>query len=268
MQHKNPKITPKNKTVPKISTSWGPVAEWYDEMLGKGDTYQEKVIAPNVLRLVTPHLGQPILDLACGTGYFTRLLKKNGTSITGTDISKELLTQAKAHDAKENLAITYHASPAHKMTWASDKAFQTVISVLALQNIEKLPETLREVARVLRPGGTFIFVINHPVLRIPQKSAWGFDEEKKMQYRRIDKYMNEHEIKIVVHPGQKDSPAVPSFHRPLQNYFKALASTGFAVTHLEEWISHKESQAGPRALAENSARKEFPLFLTIVAKKF
>ncbi len=40
-----------------------------------------------------------------------------------------------------------------------------------------------------------------------------------------------------------------------------LAKHGFAVTRLEEWISNKKSQKGPRVTAEDKARKEIPLFL-------
>jgi hypothetical protein len=58
-----------------------------------------------------------------------------------------------------------------------------------------------------------------------------------------------------------------SFHRPLQEYIKVLGNAGFVVTHLEEWISHKISEPGPRADAENRARKEFPLFMCIAATR-
>ena len=58
-----------------------------------------------------------------------------------------------------------------------------------------------------------------------------------------------------------------SFHRPLQYYFKMLAKEGFVVRRLEEWISHKESMAGPKKIAEDNARKEIPLFMMIEAVK-
>jgi hypothetical protein len=53
----------------------------------------------------------------------------------------------------------------------------------------------------------------------------------------------------------------------LQFYFKALRKAGFLVSRLEEWNSQKKSQPGPRADAENRARKEFPLFLALEAVK-
>ena len=70
-----------------------------------------------------------------------------------------------------------------------------------------------------------------------------------------------------MNPGQVKSEKTISFHHPLQFYFKALEKAGFVVTRLEEWTSHKESEKGPRAGAENRARKEFPLFLFLEAVK-
>jgi hypothetical protein len=48
---------------------------------------------------------------------------------------------------------------------------------------------------------------------------------------------------------------------------KTFAKEGFAVTKLEEWISHRKSENGPWAKAENNARKEIPLFMCMVFKK-
>jgi DNA-binding LacI/PurR family transcriptional regulator len=70
-----------------------------------------------------------------------------------------------------------------------------------------------------------------------------------------------------MHPGIAPREVTTTFHRPLQAYFKALAAAGLPVTDLEEWISHKKSDSGPRASAENIARNEIPMFLCIVATK-
>ncbi len=87
------------------------------------------------------------------------------------------------------------------------------------------------------------------------------------QYRRIDSYLSEAKVKIQMHPGDRPDDFTVSFHRPLQVYFKGLRKAGFAVEALEEWISHKKSEPGPRAAAENRARKEIPLFLFLGAVK-
>jgi hypothetical protein len=103
-------------------------------------------------------------------------------------------------------------------------------------------------------------------VRVPQSSSWGFDEEKKVQYRRLDAYLSGKKVTIDMHPGKGKKKSVTySFHRSLQEYMKLLKGAGFCITRLEEWISHRVSEAGPRAKAEDVSRKEFPLFMMIEA---
>lgn len=259
-------------------TSWGGVAEWYDEHLEESeDSYQKNVIMPNLLRVVDPKKGMTILDVACGQGYFSRAFANNGAKVIASDISSELIELAKQ---KENEAgsrekgeanpVEYHVAHSHKLSFASDSSADAAVIVLALQNIEHLSETISEISRALKSNGRFVFVLNHPAFRIPQNSSWQWDEKENKQYRRIDSYMSDNQIEIDMTPGEKDSSkkkSTVSFHRPLQVYFKALSKAGFSVTRLEEWISHRKSQKGPRAQEEDRMRKEIPMFLCVEAKK-
>lgn len=250
----------------KRDTSWEHVAPWYDELLeNKEGTYQKEVILPNLLRILAPSKGQTILDLACGQGFFSREFHKVGAKVIGTDLSKELVEIAKKNSPKE---ITYHVSGADDLRMIDSASVDAVTIVLALQNIENIAGTFTECARVLKPQGKLFVVLNHPAFRIPKASGWGYDDAGKVQYRRIDRYLSESREKIDMNPGEKDNKQFTySFHRPLQLYFKMLGKNGFAVTRLEEWISHKESGPGPRQDAENTARKEIPLFLFLEAVK-
>lgn len=249
----------------KTETSWGNVADWYDEMLEEKDnTYQKNVILPNILRLMDIKKNEIILDLACGTGFFAREFFKKGAKVIGSDISSELIEIAKKNSPKE---IEYFASPADNLASIKNKSADKIAIILAAQNIENISDVFSECNRILKDGGKIFLVMNHPAFRIPKRSSWGFYEKNKVQYRRMDKYMSESKTKIEMHPGKDDSEQTISFHRPLQFYFKALKKNGFCITGLEEWISDKKSQPGPRAESEDKARKEFPLFLFIEAKK-
>lgn len=245
-------------------TTWGNVAGWYDELLSGDDTYQSKVILPNVLRLVSPQ-GKRVIDIACGQGYFSKAFAEAGAQVLGIDISPNLIDIA---EKSKSDSLNFAVSPAHAIPQAQSEDFDVAVIVLALQNIKEMPETLKEAARVLVPSGKLVLVLNHPCFRIPKESSWGFDEKENVQYRRLDSYNSSSSVEMDMNPGQKtDKVKTTSFHKPLQDYFKALSSAGFVVTGLEEWISHKKSEEGPRAQAEDTARKEFPMFLTIVAQK-
>lgn len=252
------------------NTSWGGVAEWYDDLIEQSpDSFQKNVLMPNLLRIVEPRKGMAILDVACGQGYFSRAFAENGATVVGCDISQELIGKARGFkDPKNN--VTYHVSPADKLSFATDSSFDLVTIVLALQNIENLAGTLAESSRVLKKGGRLVVVINHPVFRIPKRSDWGWDEKNSKQFRRIDAYMSDDRVEIDMTPGEKITSKKKftiSFHRPLQSYFKALSKAGFAVTRLEEWISHKKSQTGSRSAEEDRMRKEIPMFLCLEAVK-
>lgn len=252
----------KRKTI-----SWGSVADWYHEYLSSGGTYHEKVILPNLARLLLPKKGERILDAACGEGFFSRAFAGSGAEIIGVDISSELIAIAK----KLSPEGVFHAAPIDNLSFAKDKSFDKALCVLALQNIEEPSRALKEIARILKPGGILVIVLNHPCFRIPKRSSWGFDEKEKLQYRRLDGYLSESKAKIEIYPGKsargEASSITHSFHRPLQTYAKMLANSGFVIARIEEWDSHRESQKGPRAEAEDRARKEFPLFLCLVAEK-
>ncbi len=252
-------------------TSWDKVAGWYDELLEESpDSFQAKVILPNLLRILNIKPKEPkmkIIDIACGQGYFSRAFATAGAQVTGVDISSELIEKARARSLK---SIFYHVAPADKLSFAQNSSFDIAVIILSLQNIENLSGVLKESARVLKEKGKLIMVLNHPAFRVPQRSSWEWDSKKGKQYRRIEAYLKEYQTFIDMTPGQKDKAKKKktiSFHRPLQTYFKSLASAGFAVTMLEEWVSHKKSQKGPRSAEEDRIRKEIPMFLMLEATK-
>lgn len=245
-------------------TSWERSARWYDDLLAGENTYQKKVIAPNLTRVLELKAHERVLDLACGQGFFARQFAPLARTLDGCDLSKSLIAFAK-REAPGN--TSFHTASAERLSFAKDGAFDVVYCVLALQNLEKLPQTMHEVHRVLSDTGRFVFVLNHPAFRIPKRSSWGFDEEKKVQFRRVDGYLTPRRERIDMTPGASEGKVYTlSFHRSLQDYVKVLRTAGFCLTRLEEWISHRTSEQGPRAQAEDRARREIPLFLCVEAR--
>ncbi|MBI5138320.1 MAG: class I SAM-dependent methyltransferase [Candidatus Vogelbacteria bacterium] len=245
------------------NTSWGEVSEWYNGVIQSEDSYQRQVILPHLERLIKIEKNDALLDLMCGSGFFAHEFALKGTDVSGADISPELIAIAKRHAHRNE---KYVVAPSDNITFA-DKSFDKIIIVLALQNIQNIDGTILECQRVMKQNGTLHIVLNHPAFRIPEHSSWEFDEKAQTQFRAIDKYMSETHSLIRMHPGARMTEVTISFHRPLQMYVKTLRKFDFAITGLEEWISHKKSDSGPRASAENSARKEFPLFMYLEARK-
>ncbi len=258
----------KKKSVKSKTTSWGKVGEWYDDYVENPESYQAKVIEPNLVRILGDINQKNVLDIGCGQGYFSRLLAEMGANVTGLDISPELIEKAKERSQvfPKNNPIKYIVSPADDLSSVNEKSQDIVISVLAMQNIKELDKVFSEIKRVIKINGRFIFVLNHPAFRVPQDSDWYFDEASKKQGRVVTRYLSEATVKIDMHPGSQQKTFTYSFHRPLQIFVKWLSKNNMAVTRLEEWISHKSSAEGPRKVSEDKARKEVPLFMCIEAR--
>lgn len=269
VRYQKPKSDKGEASVAAMPTSWGPVASWYDNHLEKDtDSYHAKVVHPNLLRMIGDVAGKHVFDLACGQGIFSRTLVEKGAFVIGADISKELIALAEKNSNEYKFKAHYFTTPSHDLYMVKPRTQDILVCVLAIQNIEKLQETVGEIARILKDDGRAYLVLNHPSFRNPTHTHWGYDEHEDKQYRRVEEYMSESKVKIDMTPGSKsDKKFTVSFHRPLQVYVKALAKNGLAITRLEEWGSHRESAKGPRQKAENISRKEIPLFMAIELQK-
>ncbi len=252
----------------KPTTSWGKVAGWYDKLLeDNSESYQEKLIKPNLLRMLGIKPGQQVLDVGCGQGFFGRAMAAEGAVVVGIDVAGELVKIAKGNAGGNE---TYLTMSAEKMSGLVAGRFDAAVCVLALQNIKNFQAAILEIARVLKKGGRCLLVLNHPAFRVPTASSWGYDQGKNIQYRRVDKYLSEIAQAVDMTQGEKNpknKKFTYSFHRPLQLHFKTFAKAGFCVLRLEEWTSHKTSDKGPRKIAEDMARYEIPLFMALELSK-
>jgi SAM-dependent methyltransferase len=217
------------------------------------------------LKLLGVGAGKVFLDVACGEGSFAQLISKQGGGVVGIDASPTLVRQAQMKHVRNAEFFVSDASRGTKEI--ASMTFDGAAIVLALQNIENMEGVFATVSKLLKKNAPFVIVLNHPAFRVPRQSSWGFEDSRKMMYRRIDSYLEEKSIPMQMHPGDAPDVRTMSFHRPLSSYVSALSKAGFLVDEMEEWISHKESTSGPRARAENRIRKEIPMFLAIRARK-
>jgi len=248
-----------------MRTDWDNVAEWYDQLVGEsGSEYHREIILPGVLRLLATEPAEHVLDIACGQGVLCRVLQKRGATATGVDASQSLIDEARRRGPE---SITYLAGDARDLKFVPSARFAAAACVLAIQNIHPVQPVFAGVSRALRPGGRFVVVMMHPCFRGPAETSWGWDEQQQVQYRRVDRYLEPRKTPITTHPGKDPGIYTWSFHKPLEMYVKSLAKAGLLIDALEEWPSHKTSTSGPRAKAENNARKEIPMFLALRAFK-
>ncbi len=117
-----------------------------------------------LLRLVGDLAGKAVIDLACGEGYYTRLLRQAGADrVVGVDLSREMIGLADAQEALEPLGIEYRVADVKALGAAGE--FDLVAAAYLLnyaQTAEELTAMCRAVAGALKPGGRFVTVNNNP----------------------------------------------------------------------------------------------------------
>jgi ubiquinone/menaquinone biosynthesis C-methylase UbiE len=245
------------------NTSWSGVGRWYSDLVGEsGHYYHQHVIIPRVVKLLNLEPNDSLVDFGCGDGIMERSIPETQKYL-GVDIAESLLKQARKK-AKSSQHRFMHANLSRPITLPEQ--YTKAICILALQNMQDGEQCIKNASKALKKSARFVIVLNHPAFRIPRQTSWGIDEEQKLQYRRVNRYMSELEIPIQMSPGKNQQKVTWSYHRPLSTYFSWLKRAGFVVEDCQEWVSDKESQ-GKAAKSENRARKEIPLFLCLVAKK-
>lgn len=268
MKAVNKNIDSNIKKASMNKTSWEKSGKWYDENVGEeGHYYHRTLILPKVIELLElkgKETVSSLLDLACGQGVLSRHLPKN-MSYYGYDAAPALIKAA--HEYKKLPTQHFEVGDVTKPLGLKKTDFTHATIILAIQNIEDPLKVLMNASKHLAANGKLIIVMNHPCFRVPRQSSWKVDQDNKIQFRRIDRYMNSMKIPIQTHPGKgSQSQQTWSFHHPLSSYSQWLKKAGFTIDLIEEWCSNKVSEGGA-AKMENRSREEIPLFMAIVATK-
>jgi SAM-dependent methyltransferase len=205
---------------------WETHARWWQDGFtdGADPEYEEQIIP-----LAAEHLegAARVLDVGCGEGQLSRLAQRVGARfVVGVDP-----TVAQTIEARRRAGgPVYARAEAASLPWC-DASFDAVIACLVFEHIVDVDSAIAEVGRVLRPGGRFLFFLNHPLLQTPG-SGWIDDHvlDPPEQYWRIGPYLVE---SIEIEEIAKDVQ-LPYVHRPLSRYVNALASAGMLIRRMYE----------------------------------
>ncbi len=247
---------------------WDRVAAWYDKLVGSsGSDYHRNVILPATLRLLGKLDGLSAIDVCCGQGVLIEPLLKAGVAhYVGVDASPRLIQSAKQRHAQNRRVTLLTADVCHEGPWNA-QPHDVAACLMAVHDVPDAAAMFRNIRKALKPGGKALFVLMHPCFRIPQHSHWGWDNDQKVQFRRIDRYHSSPVIPITTHPGKQDDSSTAFHHRTLADLITGLGQAGLAVTGCEELYTHRRSQAGgPFSKAEHRAAEEIPVFMALLAE--
>jgi SAM-dependent methyltransferase len=243
------------------SRSWDPVAGWYAGWAGKeGSEHHRRLAIPAVLELLEPAPGDRILDVGCGPGALAPHVARTGARYTGIDASRKLLAIARRHHGAHGEFELADATRLAGCSALGAGTFDAVVFLLSIQDIDPLDRAIDSAAWALRSGGRIVMLMTHPCFRVPRQSGWGWDPKRKLQYRRIDRYLTPLSVPMKRY-GCGRQGATRSYHRPLMEYVNGLAGAGIVVNRLLELPTYRAGSTIGTGRAVQSADCEIPLFL-------
>lgn len=245
--------------------SWERVAPWYDGWVGtRGSRYHQALAIPTVLDLLDPQRGEEILDVGAGQGVLSPHIAARGAYYTGVDTSPRLIGLARRRHEAAGRFLVGDARRLRMTPGLRMHGYDAAVFLLSIQDMDPLEPIFTSVDWALRPRSRVVILMTHPSFRQPRHAGWGFDEGRKLVYRRVDAYLTPMAV-----PMKAVGDAVPtrSFHRPLSSYVNGLAAVGFAVDALVELpdLSGERRPRGRRP--ETRADAEIPLFLALRARR-
>lgn len=169
---------------------------------------------------VLPPPGRLTLDIGCGEGRLGRELSRRGHRVFGLDGAPALARAAAAHSD----GFPAVAGDAAALPFRSGSA-DLVVSMMALQNVERMEEAVSEVARVLAPGGCFSYAILHPFKQASDLGAPSYFDPVSYQVGATRDGLH---------------VELPTGYRPLAAYFSAMEHAGLLVETLREPLPDAE----------------------------
>lgn len=112
-----------------------------------------------------PMDGRVVLDLACGDGSDMVYYQSQGAVVCGIDASKELIQIAKRRMPAADIRIGFMENLPY-----ADNSLDVVLSKYAIQTSVDIAPIFKEVARVLKPGGIFMYLVTHPLRQFMEKT--------------------------------------------------------------------------------------------------
>ena len=220
----------------------------YRRLRDAGQGINELLEIPALDRMLPPVAGASVIELGCGAGALARNLAEAGAAhVLAVDSSRRMLALTTAHPR-----VRYLHADLERLTLPARRA-DLVVSSLVLHYIADYPGLVRRVAGWLRPGGRFVFSIEHPICTSadPMTGWWQTGDATVWP---VDDYAAEG-------PRRQDwiVEGVRKYHRRVATLIGGLLDAGLELTGIDEPVPSPAALRSRPDLAEHLRRP--PLLL-------
>ena len=200
---------------------------------------------PGVISLLPGLDGVRVLDVGCGNGWYAEYLESRGALVTAFDLNPDFVELTRARVSADTRVL--QADLARPLDFARDGEFQVAVCPLVLHYLRDWGPTLRELNRVLVPGGTLVLSTHHPTM--------DWREFEREDYFAVEELVDEWE----------GIGTIRFYRRPLTSICASLDAAGFDIERLLEPQPTEEFR---RAHPEGYDRlMKNPWFLLIKARR-
>ena len=222
---------------------WDANAQAWDARMGdQGNSFQRYLVAPAAERLLEAQAGQTLLDVACGNGFFARRLARLGARVLACDFSAGQLERARAHAPDLADRIEYRqvdATDEAQLLALGQARFDGAVCSMALMDMPAIEPLFASLARLLKPGGRFVFAVMHPCFNtsgasLVEEAQHAVDGFAITRGIKVTRYLSlgVEPISGIAVSGQPRPQHY--FHRPLHVLLNAGFKHGLALDGLEE----------------------------------
>ncbi len=212
----------------------------------------------HILKELIPDVkDKTVLDLGCGFGWHCRYAREQHANlVVGVDISEKMIQRAVK--MTEDPLISYIHSSIEDIDF-QDSQFDVVISSLAFHYLKSFNSISKRVYDYLKPGGSFVFSVEHPIFTSRKEQDWVYDNQRNRLHWPVDNYQKEG-VRETLFLNEN----VTKYHRTVSTYINDLIDAGFMIRVVKEsFPSFEKLKSNPEMEDENRR----PMFLMISAEK-
>lgn len=197
--------------------------------------------------------GKSVLEIGCGGAFNGINLAKQGAIVSGLDLSEEQIKIAAKNAENQGVKIDLFQESMENLSVFKSNSFDIVISIMAIMYVSDIKQVFKEVKRILKPNGVFIYSTEHPI----------YDAVLDNQFKDVNScnisYYDEWENHFKWKP--EDEYEFVEFIRPLSTHINAISE---ASLFIEKFIELKPIHA---AKTQNELWTRVPKYMLFKTRK-